>query len=196
MILSILDTDLYKFTTSYAYQKLYPEAEGTFTFTDRNKTVYSDDFVLQLDMELAKLGQIKMTDSEFKWLEKGAIRYIPNSYWEWLYGYFRFEPSKVDVWLDDEKHLHIEVTDKLYKVTLYEVPILAIVSELRNKFFGYNANRENKPANIVMKLSKCRMSPREDWQKCIKVSDDIGKHMGDEKEFEVCTYSLNIPVKK
>ena len=142
MILSILDTDLYKFTTSYAYQKLYPEAEGTFTFTDRNKTVYSDDFVLQLDMELAKLGQIKMTDSEFKWLEKGAIRYIPNSYWEWLYGYFRFEPSKVDVWLDDEKHLHIEVTDKLYKVTLYEVPILAIVSELRNKFFGYNANRE------------------------------------------------------
>lgn len=189
MILSILDTDLYKFTTSYAYQKLYPEAEGTFTFTDRNKTVYSDDFVLQLDMELAKLGQIKMTDSEFKWLEKGAIRYIPNSYWEWLYGYFRFEPSKVDVWLDDEKHLHIEVTDKLYKVTLYEVPILAIVSELRNKFF-------DKPANIVMKLSKYRMSPREDWQKCIKVSDDIGKHMGDEKEFEVCTYSLNIPVKK
>ena len=396
MILSILDTDLYKFTTSYAYQKLYPEAEGTFTFTDRSKTVYSDDFVLQLDMELAKLGQIKMTDSEFKWLEKGAIRYIPNSYWEWLYGYFRFEPSKVDVWLDDEKHLHIEVTDKLYKVTLYEVPILAIVSELRNKFFGYNANRETmlsilndkinfanehqlyfsefgtrrrysassmedivrtlkekcpiyctgtsnvyfaykynmkcqgtfphewcmfhastggykkanqrmleawqnvyrgnlgialmdtyttdvflkefsmelaklfdgvrqdsgdeieignkvidryrelgidpttkriifsnaldfpkyeriaryfkgqirvsagigtnltcdtgidgyKPANIVMKLSKCRMSPREDWQKCIKVSDDIGKHIGDEKELEVCTYSLNIPVKK
>ena len=32
MIYSILDTDLYKFSTSYAYMKLYPEAEGTFVF--------------------------------------------------------------------------------------------------------------------------------------------------------------------
>lgn len=31
------------------------------------------------------------------------------------------------------KHLQIQVTDKLYKVTLYEVPILAIVSELMSK---------------------------------------------------------------
>ena len=27
MVKSILDTDLYKFSTSYAYMKLYPEAE-------------------------------------------------------------------------------------------------------------------------------------------------------------------------
>ncbi|MBQ5829575.1 MAG: nicotinate phosphoribosyltransferase, partial [Alistipes sp.] len=37
MIRSILDTDLYKFTTSYAYFKLYPQAIGTFTFNDRAK---------------------------------------------------------------------------------------------------------------------------------------------------------------
>ena len=35
MIHSILDTDLYKFTTSYAYIKLFPYAKGTFSFTDR-----------------------------------------------------------------------------------------------------------------------------------------------------------------
>ena len=38
-ILSILDTDLYKFSTSYAYMKLYPEAEGIFSFTDRNNLI-------------------------------------------------------------------------------------------------------------------------------------------------------------
>ena len=37
--------------------------------------------------------------------------------------------KKINVWLDDDKHLHIQVKDKLYKVTLYEVPILAVVSE-------------------------------------------------------------------
>lgn len=30
IIKSILDTDLYKFTTSYAYMKLFPQARGTF----------------------------------------------------------------------------------------------------------------------------------------------------------------------
>ena len=45
MILSILDTDLYKFTTSYAYQKLYPNALGTFEYVDRNNTVYDESFL-------------------------------------------------------------------------------------------------------------------------------------------------------
>ena len=34
VIKSILDTDLYKFTTSYAYIKLFPYAMGTFVFKD------------------------------------------------------------------------------------------------------------------------------------------------------------------
>ena len=42
---SILDTDLYKFTTSYAYFKLFPQAEGTFVFHDRDDTVYDQNFV-------------------------------------------------------------------------------------------------------------------------------------------------------
>ncbi len=39
IIKSILDTDLYKFTTSYAYMKLFPQARGTFEFIDRDNTV-------------------------------------------------------------------------------------------------------------------------------------------------------------
>lgn len=35
IVKSILDTDLYKFTTSYAYMKLFPHAIGTFEFFDR-----------------------------------------------------------------------------------------------------------------------------------------------------------------
>lgn len=35
VVKSILDTDLYKFTTSYAYMKLFPYSIGTFEFFDR-----------------------------------------------------------------------------------------------------------------------------------------------------------------
>ena len=55
-IKSILDTDLYKFTTSYAYMKLYPDAEGTFEFCDRDQTVYDDKFLEMLRIELSNLS--------------------------------------------------------------------------------------------------------------------------------------------
>lgn len=134
MILSILDTDLYKFSTSYSYMKLYPEAEGTFTFCDRNKLEFDEEFLKTLEMEFTKLCRLSLTLTEKQWCCE-HIKYIPEVYWEWLRG-FNFDWDKIICWLDDEKHLHIEVTDKLYKVTLYEVPILAIVSELLTRKQG------------------------------------------------------------
>jgi nicotinic acid phosphoribosyltransferase len=49
-----------------------------------------------------------------------------------------------------------------------------------------------KPANIVMKLSKCRINKNQEWRNCIKISDDLGKHLGDNREFEIAKYQLNI----
>lgn len=131
MIVSILDNDLYKFSMGYAYMKLYPEAEGKFEFNDRNKTVFTDFMVERLKEEFAKLSSLFLTDDEKCWAIQ-TMPYIPAFYWEWLRS-FRFDPSKIKVFLDENRHLHIEVTDKLYKVTLYEVPILATVSEVVNK---------------------------------------------------------------
>ena len=134
MILSILDTDLYKFSTSNAYFQLYPLAEGTFTFNDRSKEVYDESFIADLKGAFADMARLALTDEEFKYVTT-RIKYIAGNYWEWLRG-FRFESDKIECSLDAEGHLHIEVTDLLYKVTLYEVPVLAIVAELRNRRFA------------------------------------------------------------
>lgn len=134
MILSILDTDLYKFSTSNAYFQLYPLAEGTFKFNDRAAEVYDAGFLTALKEEFARLERLQLTDAEFEFVT-GKIRYIHRNYWEWLRG-FHFEADRIEAQLDAEGHLQIQVTDLLYKVTLYEVPILAIVAELRNRFKG------------------------------------------------------------
>ena len=52
VIKTILDTDLYKFTTSYAYIKLFPYAIGTFTFKDRDETEYTEGFLKPLKNEI------------------------------------------------------------------------------------------------------------------------------------------------
>lgn len=139
-MLSILDTDLYKFSMSYSYWKLYPLAEGTFKFNDRNNEVYDEDFLRQLKLEFAKLSMLRLTGEEFDWAVK-TIPYIPENYWEWMKS-FKFDPHKINVWLDEEGHLQIEVTDKMYRVTFYEIPVLATVSELRNKHRGFIADRQ------------------------------------------------------
>ena len=150
IIKSILDTDLYKFTTSYAYIKLFPYAVGTFSFKDRDETVYSDDFLNALKEEFNRLKGVGLTSDELEYMSVNC-RFMPRVYWEWLSS-FRFNPEIIEVYFDEERHLHIEVTDYLYKVTLYEVPILAIVSEIKNMFFNQKPLKEEVLAKLVTKV--------------------------------------------
>lgn len=147
VIKTILDTDLYKFTTSYAYIKLFPYAIGTFTFKDRDETEYTEGFLEALKNEIHNLEMVKLTSEEQEYMTTHC-RFLPSVYWEWLSS-FRFDPNKIEVWLDEYHHLQMTVTDYLYKVTLYEVPLLAIVSEIKNQFL----NRIPDKQTILDKLA-------------------------------------------
>lgn len=154
IIQSILDTDLYKFTTSYAYMTLYPQAEGTFTFNDRGKVEYTSDFLEALKLEFIELSHLSLQNNEFIWLTYHPVlkRFMPSTYWEWLKE-FRFDFTKIKVDIDKSGNLKIDVTDKLYKVTLYEVPILAIVSELHYKYFGQRVIDEEYKDKLINKIN-------------------------------------------
>ena len=150
-IRSILDTDLYKFTSSYSYMKLYPDAEGEFEFCDRENTVYDENFLEMLKLEFASLSLLKLSMDEFNFVNR-EIRFIPQCYWEWLQS-FSFNQHKIKASLDEEGHLHITVRDKLYKVTLYETPILAIISEIRNKWLDYKIDMISVRSKLREKIN-------------------------------------------
>ncbi|MPM27464.1 Nicotinate phosphoribosyltransferase 2 [bioreactor metagenome] len=127
IIKSILDTDLYKFTTSYAYSKLFPRACGEFEFVDRSNGDYPDGFDELVRQELVKMSELSLTKGEEEFVRK-KMPYLPPIYIDFLKG-FRFDPSEVEISLEDHK-LKIRATGLLYRVTLWETPILATVSEL------------------------------------------------------------------
>lgn len=135
MINSMLHNDLYKFSMSNYYIQNFPQASGTFAFHDRNNTEYTPEFVALLKTEFDKLSSLFLQKAEFDWAVKN-IPYIPQFYWEWLRS-FRYEPNKINMWLDESNHLHIEVTDLLYKVTFYEIPVLSLVSEVYHKYMKH-----------------------------------------------------------
>lgn len=134
MIYSILDTDLYKFTTSYAYMKLFPDAECTFTFKDRNNVKRSPEFLEHFKNALRTYcNNACLTISEFNLIiESHRIDFIPTYYWEWLLS-FKFDYDKINVRLDENGVLCMDVTDKCYKATLYEIPCLFMVPEVNNE---------------------------------------------------------------
>ena len=109
IVKTLLDTDLYKFTTSYAYIKLFPYAMGTFSFNDRNETEYTEEFLETLKGEFHKLSRLRLTEDELNYMTRNC-RFLPRVYWEWLSS-FRFDPEKIAIHLDEAGHLHIEVSE-------------------------------------------------------------------------------------
>ena len=138
MVKSILDTDIYKFSMSYCYFRLYPLSEGTFKFNDRNKESWKDypEIIDEFKRAIYSASSLKLTEEERKWCIKN-IPYIPSNYWEWL-STFQFDPSKINCWLDENGVFQCEVTDKMYKVTLYEILVLSTWAELRNNYLKSN----------------------------------------------------------
>jgi hypothetical protein len=64
--------------------------------------------------------------------------------------------------------------------------------------FGIGTNLTNdvsskiKSMNIVMKLFRCKMTAKEEWQECVKLSDVEGKHTGSEREIMLVKATLGL----
>ena len=152
IIQSVLDTDLYKFTTSYAYSKLYPRAYGQFRFIDRGKTTYPQGFAEELKKEIQEMSKLALTKDEASFLYR-ELPYLPPTYIDFVRG-FRFDPEEVKVEQDAEGHLFIIAEGLLYRVTLWETPILALVSELYYKMLGAQPDIEYTERTIISKARK------------------------------------------
>lgn len=152
IIQSVLDTDLYKFTTSYAYSKLYPRAYGQFRFIDRGKTTYPQGFAEELKKEIQEMSKLALTKDEASFLYR-ELPYLPPTYIDFVRG-FRFDPEEVKVEQDAEGYLSIIAEGLLYRVTLWETPILALVSELYYKMLGAQPDMEYTERTIISKARK------------------------------------------
>ena len=152
IIQSVLDTDLYKFTTSYAYSKLYPRAYGQFRFIDRGKTRYPQGFADALKKELQAMSELALTKDEANFLSR-ELPYLPPTYIDFVRG-FRFDPEELQVTQDEEGYLSIVAEGLLYRVTLWETPILALVSELYYQIMGQKPDLAYTEEAIIRKAKQ------------------------------------------
>ena len=135
IIRSILDSDLYKFSMQHAVIKHFPRLKVRYKFTDRNNTVYPNGFDKLVMSEVKKMEALYLTVDEKKFLTEKCGNYFPPTYIDFLNGY-KFDSSEVLIKLDNKNNLDILIESYWYRSILWEVPIMAIISELYFKETG------------------------------------------------------------
>ena len=140
----LTDNDAYTFSVCYLYLNKFPRAFGRYSFIDRNNTVYPPGFAEEVKKQIKVMEEIVISDKEIAYMA-GRCYYFPNWFFTFLKGY-RFDASEVTVTQDQAGHLQIEVEGLLWKTVFWEVPILAIISELKHQLNGdmadYNQEKE------------------------------------------------------
>lgn len=127
IIKSILDSDLYKFTMQQAVIELFPKHYVKYNFINRGKTEFPEGFDLRLRQELKKMEQLVLTPSEALYLRLNLDFFKPT-YIDFLKSY-RYDSSEIGITQDGGK-LTITITGYWYKTILWEVPLMALISEL------------------------------------------------------------------
>ncbi|WP_024872578.1 nicotinate phosphoribosyltransferase [Tolumonas lignilytica] len=128
-IQSLIDTDFYKLTMQQAYLHQLPNAEGVWEFYCRSHEDLTP-YIFQIREQLEALADLQATESQLAFLHSRAP-YLKDDYLAFL-RLFRFNLDQLDVRIEKGR-LIIRVKGPQLHVSLFEIPVMATVSEIRNK---------------------------------------------------------------
>ena len=134
------DNDLYTFTVMYYAMLCYPNAEVRYEFNDRNKTVYPKGFDKLLMQQVECMASIRITTKEVSFMRR-ECPYFPEWFFTYLYGYV-FNPKEVSISQDEEGHLSITIQGPWQSAIMWEVPLLATISEFLHDVNGDIGNAD------------------------------------------------------
>lgn len=144
---TLLDTDAYKLHMQQAVFHRYHDVQVAAEFRCRGDDllgIYADAIREQVDA----MQHLRLRDEEFQWLS--GLPFFKEDYLQWLQN-FRYDPSQVQISNDNGK-LHIRLEGPWREVIMWEVPLLAVISELVHRYRSPEAGVEQALAELEHKL--------------------------------------------
>lgn len=192
IIRSVLDTDLYKLTQQQAVCKLFPRVKVKYKFFNRGGTKFPEGFGAELRKEIAKMATLRLTLEEKKFLSARCGRFMDEVYIDFLAGY-QFEPSEVGI-VQNGGDLDVDFDGYWYRAILWEVPVMALISELYFKMTGEKIKDKNdRQKNNVekgkafyghnLKLTDFGTRRRYSYDNQLEVCSDLSGMFGNERCF-------------
>ncbi|MDD6142450.1 MAG: nicotinate phosphoribosyltransferase [bacterium] len=128
IILSLLDTDLYKFNMDQVIFHKHTDLCGEYYFRCRSEgIVFTQEMFEEINAQIDHLCTLTFTKDELDYLR--SIRFIKNDYVEFL-RLWRPIRDYVETSLDADGRLHIVVRGPLFSAMQFEIYLLEIVNEV------------------------------------------------------------------
>lgn len=127
IIESLLDTDLYKFTMMQAVLHQFPGAEVEYKFKCRTQGAQLAPHLDEISDELQHLYSLRFSDDELAYMR--SLRFIKSDFIDFL-GLFHLSEKHITLTPMDNGEIDIRVRGPWLHTILFEVPVLAIVSEV------------------------------------------------------------------
>ncbi len=140
---SILDNDFYKITMQNAVIKLFPNEKVKYQFINRGKHKFPEGYAEELRNSVNAMAELKLTKDEKQFL-RVTCPYLDLPYLDFLAGY-HYDPSEVTI-IQTGNNIEVTVEGEWYRTILWEVPLLALISEL---FYEMN-HLERNPNDFVV----------------------------------------------
>jgi nicotinate phosphoribosyltransferase len=135
IVRSLIDTDFYKLLMLQMIWKLYPEVEATFSLINRTKKVRLAEVVDEgeLRAQLDHARSLRLTKKETIWLAGnsfyGRAQIFEPEFLTWLAA---FQLPEYALSKRDGQYI-LEFHGKWKDTTMWEIPALAIINELRSR---------------------------------------------------------------
>ncbi|MDE1168011.1 MAG: nicotinate phosphoribosyltransferase [Pseudomonas sp.] len=147
IVQNLLDTDFYKLTMMQAVLHNYPNAEVEWEFRCRNNEDLTP-YLAEIRHQIERLAEISITADQLQFLER--IPFMKPDFIRFL-SLFRFNLRYVHTSIEDGQ-LCIRLRGPWLHVILYEIPLLAIISEVRNRYRYRDVVMENVSEQLYKKL--------------------------------------------
>jgi nicotinate phosphoribosyltransferase len=154
LIQSLLDTDLYKFTMMQVVLHHFPGAQVEYRFKCRTPGVDLRPHLEPMKVEFANLCKLRFRDDELAYLR--GLRFMKSDFVDFL-GLFQFnEKYLIAGYGEGPGEIDITIRGPWLHTILYEIPVLAIVSEVYFRRTQPRANLEEGRRRLKAKIDLVR----------------------------------------
>ena len=151
IIISLLDTDLYKFNMNQVMFHKHTDLIGEYHFKCRNKGItWTEEMFDEINEQIDHLCTLTFKEDELNYLR--SIRFIKDDYVEFL-RLWRPLRDYVKTELSDDGELSIIVKGPLFSAMQFEIYLLEIVNEVYFRMrFGYEDLRDSAKERLNAKI--------------------------------------------
>lgn len=161
IVQNLLDTDFYKLTMMQAVLHNYPNVDVEWEFRCRNGEDLRP-YLAEIRHQIELLCELSMSVDQLDFLER--ISFMKPDFLRFL-GLFRFNMRYVQTSIEDGE-LCIRLQGPWLHVILFEVPLLAIVSEVRN--------RSRHPDTLLVQ-ARDQLYRKFDWLRANASADELAE---------------------